>query len=348
MRLGLNAATTALIARQNLQVLASTTKDATFRLPSGRLLGYAEYGTPTGTPVFLLHGFPSSRLESGPLNAIARRNNIRLIALDRPGFGLSTPQTSRTIPDFASDIAVFAHAMKIRRFVVAGFSGGGPYALACAHAMPRSTLGAVGLFASAPPWVTGTIHHMSRPRRVMRFMALYWPAGLRVFLDGLMSSLRWVSGTRFVIRKTEEWLQSQDRKQAQAAKDTAGALVDDNVTDGANSNNRPPRPMADRRRTLFRILDEPFRQGASATVHETKLLTDPSWGFPLEGVAYQGPVRIWHGAKDVNAPIEAIRHLADKVPGAVLTEYPEDTHYTMGPRVEGALRELVEDYEQRV
>ncbi|KXJ86966.1 Alpha/Beta hydrolase protein [Microdochium bolleyi] len=354
MRLGLNAGTSlSRQARQHLQSLAATTKDATFRLPSGRVLGYAEYGNPSGTPLFVLHGFPSSRLEAGPLAAIARSLDIRVIALDRPGFGLSTPQPGRTILDFTTDMGDFARAMHIPRFAVGGFSGGGPYALACAYAFPRSTLGAVGLFASGPPWVSaadaddgvGTVRMMSWPRRVMRIMALHWPSGLRVLLNGVMGTLRWLSGTGVVVRKTEEWLAAQDRERERhpTGKDSDANEPAGSLTEGQKSS------VSDRRVALLRILDEPFRQGSWATVQETKPLTEPTWGFPFESVPHHSdrPVRIWHGAKDVNAPIGAIRYLAERVPGAVLTEYPDDTHYTMGLRFEGALRELVEDFKRK-
>lgn len=318
------------LARQ-LHARAASTHDATFRLPDGRLLGYAEYGSPRGTPIFVLHGFPSSRLEVSPLAAIGTRRNMRLIALDRPGFGLSSPHKDRTIIDFAHDIAAFAQAMDIPRYAVAGFSGGGPYALACAHVLPRRNVGAVGLFASGPPWEGGMAKLMSRPRRVMRWTAVHWPWGLQALLGGVMGTLRWVSATRFVKRKTEEWLEEMDeaRKKRDEGK--------------SNEQQKDKRTVSERREVLFRIMDEPFAQGARATAEEARLLSDPDWGFALEDVQYGPAVRIWHGTKDSNAPIEAIRYLADKVPNAVLTEFEGETHYTVGPHIEGALEELVQD-----
>jgi len=37
--------------------------DQTIKLADGRALGYAEFGNPSGVPVFFFHGFPASRLE---------------------------------------------------------------------------------------------------------------------------------------------------------------------------------------------------------------------------------------------------------------------------------------------
>jgi len=59
----------------------------TCRLPGGRKLGYAEGGDPNGVPVFYFHGFPGSRLEA----TLLPPSGIRLIGVDRPGYGLSTP-----------------------------------------------------------------------------------------------------------------------------------------------------------------------------------------------------------------------------------------------------------------
>ena len=72
------------------------------RLHDGRLLGYAEYGDPTGKPVFLFQGTPSSRLLH-PDKDLTRSLGARLIVMDRPGFGLSDFQPGRRLLDWPSD-----------------------------------------------------------------------------------------------------------------------------------------------------------------------------------------------------------------------------------------------------
>ena len=66
----------------------------------------------------------------------ARRLGLRIIAPERPGFGLSTFQHNRTLADWASDITEFANHLGLKHFGVAGISGGGPYAAACAALLP--------------------------------------------------------------------------------------------------------------------------------------------------------------------------------------------------------------------
>ncbi|KAG7101183.1 hypothetical protein HYQ44_020447 [Verticillium longisporum] len=119
-----------------------------FTLPDGRTLGFAEYGDPRGQPLLYFHGFPSSRLEASVMDDMARQRKIRLLALDRPGFGRSSTQPGQQILDWPTDVVAFATGQNIDRFAVMGASGGGPYALACARALPREMLTGVGLFAS--------------------------------------------------------------------------------------------------------------------------------------------------------------------------------------------------------
>jgi pimeloyl-ACP methyl ester carboxylesterase len=103
------------------------------QLPDGRLLGYAEFGARAGRAVLYFHGHPAARLEAGFLADPATRANVRLIGVDRPGMGLSTYRPGRRLLDWPADIAALADALAIERFAVVGFSGGGPYAVACAH-----------------------------------------------------------------------------------------------------------------------------------------------------------------------------------------------------------------------
>ena len=88
----------------------------TIKLPDGRALGWAEYGDPQGIPVLYFHGWPSSRLEGAFADEPARTRGIRLIALDRPGFGLSDLQEDRRIITWPSDVEAFADAVKIDNF----------------------------------------------------------------------------------------------------------------------------------------------------------------------------------------------------------------------------------------
>ena len=99
------------------------------KLPSGPTIGYTEAGS--GTPLLLLHAFPLDRGMWQPqLSALA--DVARVIAIDLPGFGESTPALF-TIEGVAEVAAEFLTARNIPQAVVCGLSMGGYVALALAR-----------------------------------------------------------------------------------------------------------------------------------------------------------------------------------------------------------------------
>ena len=106
-------------------------RDERVRLRDGRALAYAEWGDLHGPPVFFFHGSPLSRLWC-PDEEATQAAGVHLVAVDRPGFGRSDLQPGRRLVDWPLDVAELADALGIDRFAVAGYSAGGPYAVACA------------------------------------------------------------------------------------------------------------------------------------------------------------------------------------------------------------------------
>ncbi len=120
-------------------------------LPDGRTLGYAEYGDPDGDAVFWFHGTPGGRFQVPPTtNDRAAERSMRVIALERPGVGVSTPHRYDHVADWATDVARAADALDADRFGLIGLSGGGPYVLACAHDLPERTVAGVVLGGIGP------------------------------------------------------------------------------------------------------------------------------------------------------------------------------------------------------
>jgi pimeloyl-ACP methyl ester carboxylesterase len=105
-------------------------------LPDGRRIACAEYGDPSGLPVLALHGTPGSRLMFALADRAARDRGIRLIAPERPGYGLSDYRHAESLTQGAEDLSAVADTYELGRFAVIGVSGGGPYAVAAAAAMP--------------------------------------------------------------------------------------------------------------------------------------------------------------------------------------------------------------------
>jgi pimeloyl-ACP methyl ester carboxylesterase len=125
--------------------------EGTVPLPDGRRLGYAEYGDPHGPLVLWFHGTPGARRQVPPgARAAADRLGLRLVCIERAGVGVSSDHAYRQLRDAAPDIAIVADHLGHERFVILALSGGGPYALACAHEMPDRVV-AVGILGGLVP-----------------------------------------------------------------------------------------------------------------------------------------------------------------------------------------------------
>src|SRR5262245_20326354 len=116
-----------------------------------RQIGFAEFGDPQGRAIFWLHGTPGARRQI-PMEArvFAEQQGIRLIGVDRPGIGASTPYQYDTVFAFADDLRTIADTLGLDKFEVVGLSGGGPYTLACAAAMPDRIV-SVGVLGGVAP-----------------------------------------------------------------------------------------------------------------------------------------------------------------------------------------------------
>lgn len=256
-------------------------------LQDGRRLGLAEYGDPLGVPCFYLHFIPGSRLDPAVLFAQrpAALAGVRLIAVDRPGFGLSDRQPRRGFADFASDVLAVADRLGLDRFAVLGLSAGGGYALACASLIPARVSAA--LVVSGMPSV-------SRPgeRRTMTMgnRVLYRLAGQAPWLVQLVAAL--------LFRLTIRALRRPGRP---AAREDMGLPF-------------PPDVLADpamRPLIIADLTEAVIRPGTRGLVDELALYARPQC-FRLDQITI--PVYLWHGDRDVSAPTALARAAAAAIP----------------------------------
>jgi len=124
--------------------------DRTIRLRDGRALGYAEYGAPDGFVVVYAHGGLCCRRDVSAAAPFAAQNEIRLVAVDRPGIGLSDPKPGRPVVGWADDIAELCDQLGVGEFAAIGWSMGGQYALALGYAL-RSSVTRVAVIAGGLP-----------------------------------------------------------------------------------------------------------------------------------------------------------------------------------------------------
>jgi pimeloyl-ACP methyl ester carboxylesterase len=90
----------------------------TLTLPDGRRLGYAQYGSLTQRAVFYLHGLPGSRTEGAYFHDLGLESGTRIVAMDRPGIGLSSPHPNRTLLDLPKDLECLAKHLELEEYAV--------------------------------------------------------------------------------------------------------------------------------------------------------------------------------------------------------------------------------------
>lgn len=283
------------------------------RLPDGRTLGYAEYGCDTGYPLIFMHGYPQCRLEASAIESLFHRRGIRVIAPERPGFGLSTIQPNRRIMDWPADVKALAHHLGLSRFAIMGGSGGGPYALACARGLPQDMLSAVGVVAGAGNWKAGA-HYMPWIYRISMLASQRWPAGLRGSLAFMVWLLRSGLNTQHGTQRLQEYLRKdQDQHNISIEERTAA---------------------------FMRILFEPFAQGAGPAAYEAKLLSQ-DWGIDFNNITYNN-LRIWHAEQDWNSPLPMTEYYVKLLPNRLqLKVFDSDTHFTIHRHLDEIFSELI-------
>ena len=291
------------------------------------VLGFAEFGHKDGYPLLHFHGYPSCRFGGLDLEPFHRRKSrhLRVFALDRPGIGLSTFQPNRRIMDWPADVREFARCMGLSRFAILGVSGGGPYALACARALPWKMLSAVGLLCSVGPWQAGASDHFFI-KKVLKILSDNFPAGLSDLLTVYMELFerrlpKVMMKVATELKKREKHVGNLRLRRTEMLPEETKAALQELMR-------------------LERYL-ESFAQGPTGLVREIQLLME-SWDFKVKSVAYN-PIKIWHGTEDRHAPISMIRYVAERLPHAQFHEFEGEDHFSMAKHLEKILEELIPD-----
>lgn len=271
-----------------------------------RRLAFRRWGSPTGSPVFLLHGTPGSRLSVRPSDAELRSLGVNLITYDRPGYGRSDPQPGRTVADAADDVRAIADFYELERFAVLGRSGGGPHALACAALLPDRVSRVASLVGLAP----------------------YDAPGLN-WLDGMVELNR-----------------DQYSAARQGPKQLAGILYPQVVAMRANPEHlvlrleaqapeeRPELQDPEYRNTMVTSMTEAVARTLEGWSADSLAFTRP-WGFDPAWITI--PTLLWHGTQDVFSPVAHARWLADRIKGAVLMLSERSNHLSANQAQHGAI-----------
>jgi pimeloyl-ACP methyl ester carboxylesterase len=280
----------------DLQLITGPRVEGTVTVERGRKLGFAEFGPPGGRAVVWLHGTPGARRQIPEAARLAAAElDVRLLGLDRPGVGLSTPHLYHSVLDFTADLEIVLDQLGIDDLAVIGLSGGGPYALASASAMP-DRVRAVGVLGGVAPTRGPDAAPGGLVGLLNRFAPVLPP------LRGAMASA--LTGFVWALRPV-----ARRALQAYAAISPEG-----------------DRAVLNRPEMQAMFLDDIIgntRRGMGAPVSDLILFTR-DWGFSLQDIDV--PVRWWHGDSDHIVPLAHGRHVVARLPDASLTVRPGEGH----------------------
>lgn len=254
----------------------------------GRKLAYLEVGNPQGPLVIHNHGGPGSRYEARFFADAASTYGLRLICVDRPGMGQSSPQRGRTFSDWADDLTAIADALGYREFGVTGWSEGGPWALAAAAYIDPARLKHV---TSIAPGSYGAFGDNSAAQYLSKIDAL-----------GGMLALRFTPGFRAMYA---------------ALGVTAKRFPDSFLKQMRNSLNDYDRQILSQPQiasTFSEEMAECFAHGSVGLVRDAQLLYR-RWSFDVTQI--ERPVHLWQGLDDRLVPDLINRAVADRMPGAI-------------------------------
>jgi pimeloyl-ACP methyl ester carboxylesterase len=280
----------------------------------GRVLEVLVAGPDDALPLVFHTGTPSGLIGYPPLADAASARGLRTVLYSRPGYGGSTPQPGRLVADAAADVDKILERIGADEFVTAGWSGGGPHALACAALLPVRCLAAATIAGVAPSdspgldWMAG----MAEENHEEFGAALAGEADLSGFLYAEAAALGGISPAEVA--------------------DGLGGLVSE--TDKAAITGE----FAD-------YLAASLRAAVVAGIdgwRDDDLAFTRDWGISLEALGHATPVAIWQGDQDRMVPSAHGAWLAANIPLARARLRPGEGHLTlMGSRLGEILDDLM-------
>ena len=278
-------------------------------LDDGRRLDLRVSGPIGGVPLLFHHGTPGA---ATPLRAFERAvhdRGLRFATFSRPGYGSSSRLRGRRVVDVVPDTAAVLTALEADRCLVAGWSGGGPHALACGARLGAAA-GTLVISGVAPyglaelDWMAG----MGDDNVAEFSAALLGEPTLRPLLDEMREQLKDTDAAG-IIASLDSLLPDVDK----------AALTDEFGEDMASS------------------FAEALRHGVDGWVDDDLAFTEP-WGFDFDELS--GPVMIWQGSLDVMVPFAHGRALASRIGGASVHLEEGEGHLSIGL---GALDRMLDE-----
>ena len=270
-----------------------------------------EVSGPDGAPVLLFcHGTPGGSTQFGGFARGAHARGLRLVTWSRPGYGASTRRAGRTVADDAHDAAAVLDHLGVETCLVAGWSGGGPHALAAGALLAGRVRGVLCIAGVAPYDADG-----------LDFLAGMGEDNIEEFGE----SLKGEAPLRGWLENVRPALVDMTADDVVASLDTLLPPVDEAAVTGE---------FAD-------YLAAEFRQAVSVGVDgwlDDDLAFTRPWGFDLGAIAV--PTYLWQGSEDLMVPFAHGQWLADRIPGVAAHLEPGEGHLSVAL---GALDRMLDE-----
>lgn len=270
--------------------------EGTVAVRDERRLSFAEYGSTRGPAIVWMHGTPGARRQI-PLEAraYAEQHGLRIVGIDRPGIGSSTPYLHPNVLDWTRDLEILLDTLGIDTLRLIGLSGGGPYALAAGAALPDRVHG-VGVLGGVVPTQGPDAIDGGVIQLAVRFAPLLALARvpLGIALTGAIRVVRPLAGPALDLYAA---VQPPGDKNLLSRPEFKAMFVDD-LLNGS-------------------------RFQTSAPLSDLVLFTR-DWGFTAADVRV--PVRWWHGDADHIVPFRHGQHLVGRLPDATMSVIDGESH----------------------
>jgi pimeloyl-ACP methyl ester carboxylesterase len=269
-------------------------------LPDGRDLDVQVTGPDSGEVLVFLHGTPGAVTQMRGIQRAAHTRRLRLVTFSRPGYGSSSRLAGRRVADVVADVSALLDHVHAERCLVAGWSGGGPHALATGALLPDRVAGVLSIASVAPDGLADLDLTAGMGAENIEEFALAREGedALRPMLEEAAVGLRQADATGLV-GEMGTLLPDVDR-----------AVLTDEVGED-----------------MVAGFAEGLRTGVDGWLDDDLAFTRP-WGFELSQLSV--PVFVWQGSDDLMVPFAHGQWLARNVPGATSHLEQGQGHLSIG------------------
>jgi pimeloyl-ACP methyl ester carboxylesterase len=264
---------------------------STLILPDGRTLEHDVTGPvdgPVDAPVLAFHhGTPGAVTQFDAMAQSVAAHGMRLLTWSRAGYGASTRRPGRDVASEVADLESLLDHLGVADCVVAGWSGGGPHALACGALAPRRVRAVLCIAGVAPYGADG-----------LDFLGGMGEDNVEEFGE----ALRGEDELRAWMKPAGEALAVVEPGDITSQMDSILPAVDKAALTGA---------FAD---FMAQSFHRAVGNGIDGWIDDDLAFTRP-WGFEVGAITV--PTYVWQGSEDLMVPFAHGQWLAANIPGVV-------------------------------